>query len=84
MMLTTNVKIEMIKLIFSYFVIVSPPPILGRDEPNSRRWLSYALIIPQNFANRLYFNVILARNVVMCRNLVALYNNKITKTHKSG
>ena len=35
-MLTTNDKIEMIKLIFSYFVIVSPPPIVGRDEPNSR------------------------------------------------
>ena len=35
MMLTTNVKIEMIKLIFSYFVIVPPPPIIGRDEPNS-------------------------------------------------
>ena len=24
------------KLYFSYFLIVSPPPILGRDEPNSR------------------------------------------------
>lgn len=35
MMLTTNVKIEMIKLIFSYFVIVPPPPIIGRDEPNN-------------------------------------------------
>ena len=35
--LTTNVKIEIIKLIFSYFFIVPPPPIVGRDEPNSRR-----------------------------------------------
>ena len=34
--LTTNVKIEIIKLIFSYFFIVPPPPIVGRDEPNSR------------------------------------------------
>ena len=32
-MLTTNDKIEMIKLIVSYFVIVSPPPMVGRDEP---------------------------------------------------
>ena len=35
--LTTNVKIEIIKLIFLYFFIVPPPPIVGRDEPNSRR-----------------------------------------------
>ena len=58
MMLTTNVKIEMIKLIFSYFVIVPPPPILGRDEPNSRRRPFYKLIISQNLSNRLYYDLI--------------------------
>ena len=57
-MLTTNVKIEMIKLIFSYFVIVLPPPILGRDEPNSRRRPFYKLIISQNLSNRLYYDLI--------------------------
>ena len=30
MILTTNVKIEIIKLIFSYFVIVPPPPIIRK------------------------------------------------------
>ena len=57
-MLTTNDKIEMIKLIVSYFVIVSPPPIVGRDEPNSRRRPFYKLIISQNLSNRLYYDLI--------------------------
>lgn len=35
MISTTRLKIEIIKAIFSYLVIVSPPPTIGRDEPNN-------------------------------------------------
>ena len=64
-MLTTNDKIEMIKLIVSYFVIVSPPPIVGRDEPNSRWWLFYGFIKTQIFAICWYFKGIIYSTIDM-------------------
>lgn len=73
-MLTTNDKIEMIKLIFSYFVIVPPPLIVGRDEPNSRWWRFYDFIIAQIFAICWYFKSIIYSTIDM----YFIYNQKYT------
>ena len=64
------------------FFIVPPPPIVGRDEPNSRWWLFkfyYSTKFSKSFIFCCDFSL---RNTVSRSSLVAFLSDKITQTQE--